>query len=311
MNFISIRLSTIRPELIVPFDIYIKVGDKFFRYLNKNDEFDITRLDRLRKKGVKKFHINSSDESSYESFLGQQLENIHLSPDTAKTSLALDVSGNSADMILKDANNEKSYTMATFSSDILKKVVANSDTILRGIVTQSRGSSSDLPTKMQSHLVNTVSISIKFADELKSNINLNALGIAAFYHDSSFSQFSPQDQKLFFKDQKEMNAQELSIYKTHPEKSVTGLQDKPFADKEVLELIMTHEEKISGQGFPKKLTKLTLAQEVLSLCAFYDREVTCIGKDPQAVLDAIMIEQVGNYNLELLKKFKTFLKKYL
>jgi HD-GYP domain-containing protein (c-di-GMP phosphodiesterase class II) len=311
MNFISIRLTTISAGLIVPFNVYIKVGNNFFHYLHENDEFDSTRLDRLRIKGVKKFHINSTDEFKYESFLGQQLENIHLNPETVKTSLALDVSEKSADIILKDANNEKSYTMAKFSSDILQKVVANSDTILKGIVSQSRTGSSDLNSRIQAHLINTVSISIKFADELKSNINLNALGIAAFYHDSSFSQFSLQDQKLFFKDLKEMSAQELTIYKTHPEKSVSGLQDKSFVDKEVLELIITHEEKVSGEGFPKKLTKLTLAQEVLSLCAFYDREVTCLGKNPQEVLDAIMIEQVGNYNLELLKKFKAFLKKYL
>jgi HD-GYP domain-containing protein (c-di-GMP phosphodiesterase class II) len=108
-----------------------------------------------------------------------------------------------------------------------------------------------------------------------------------------------------------MSATELTIYKTHPQKSVETLQDKDFADKEVLDLIMSHEEKVSGQGFPRKLTKLTLVQEVLSLCAFYDREITCLGKKNEAVLEDLMLEQVGNYNLDLLKKFKSFLKAYL
>jgi hypothetical protein len=57
--------------------------------------------------------------------------------------------------------------------------------------------------------------------------------------------------------------------------------------------------------------KLSPAQEVLSLCAFYDREVSCLGKDPAEVYNSLMIDQVGNYNLELLKSFKKFLKSYL
>ena len=108
-----------------------------------------------------------------------------------------------------------------------------------------------------------------------------------------------------------MTAKELTAYKTHPAKSVEALQDKSFAEKDVLELIMTHEENISGQGFPSGLTKLTQAQELLSLCAFYDREVTCLGKDPLEVYNSVMIDQLGNYNLDLLKRFKSFIKNFL
>ena len=106
-------------------------------------------------------------------------------------------------------------------------------------------------------------------------------------------------------------AKELTAYKTHPGKSVEALQDKSFAEKDVLELILTHEENISGQGFPNGLTKLNPAQEVLSLCAFYDREVTCLGKDPEEVYNSLMIDQLGNYHLDLLKKFKSFIKNFL
>lgn len=311
MSFISIRLSTVRPGFIVPFDVYLKVADCFVHYLHKGDDFDQSRLQSLRIKGLKKFHINEKDESNYQVFLSNFLENIHLSSNEVKTSVALDVTENATQEMIKNPTTEKSYNLVKSSSDIVKKVLTDNDVILREIVSHSFTQNSSLSERMQSHLINTASIAIKFAETLKSNIPTNSLGVAAFYHDVSFTQFSESDQHLFFKDISEMDPASLSIYKTHPEKSVQILQDKSFAEKEVLDLIMAHEEKLSGQGFPNKRTKLSPAQEILSLCAFYDREITCLGKDSQTISNNLMIEQVGNYNLELLKNFKSFLKSYL
>jgi HD-GYP domain-containing protein (c-di-GMP phosphodiesterase class II) len=311
MNFLSIRLSTVRPELIIPFNVFILVAGSYVCYLKEGDDFDQDRLEHLRNRGLKKFHIKEEEEKKYQEFLTQILDNIHLESNAVKTSLALDVTENSANMVMKNPTSEKSYEMAKSSSNIVQKILGENDAILREIVAHGRSVSTNVADRMHSHMVNTVSIAIKFAETLKSGINMNSLGVAAFYHDVSFTQYSAEDQKLFFKEVKQMVAKELTIYKSHPGKSVEALQDKAFAEKEVLDLIMTHEENISGQGFPNGLTKLTQAQEVLSLCAFYDREVTCVGKDPADVYNSIMIDQLGNYNLELLKNFKKFLKNYL
>lgn len=311
MSFISIRLSTVRPGLTVPFNVYLKVSDSYVHYLHKNDDFDQIRLDALRSRGLKKFHIKEEDELNYQAFLAQLLDNVHLASNEVKASIALDVTENSTQEMVKNPATEKSYSMVKSSSDIVQKILADNDVILREIVSHGRNQNSSLSERMQSHLINTASIAIKFAETLKSDISINSLGVAAFYHDVSFTQYSAEDQKLFFQEITEMDGAKLAIYKTHPEKSVQMLQDKSFAEKDVLDLIMSHEEKISGQGFPNKRTKLSPAQEVLSLCAFYDREVTCLGKDPELVSNNLMIDQLGNYNLGLLKQFKSFLKSYL
>jgi len=311
MDFLSIRLNTVRPGILVPFNVYIKVADSFKHYLNEGDDFDQVRFDKLKSKGLKKFHIQQADEIKYQEFLSSILDNIHLESNDVKISIALDVSENSAQAIMVNPANEKSYSMAKSSSEIVHKVLADNDVILRQMVAQGRNSNSNLAERMQGHLVNTASIAIKFAATLKTNINISSLGTAAFYHDVSFTQYSSEEQKFFFKEIKSMSVGELSIYKTHPEKSVMTLQDKSFAEPEVLALIMAHEENLSGVGFPKKLTKLTQTQEILSLCAFYDREVSCLGKDPLTIYENIIIDQVGNYSLDLLKKFKTFMKSYL
>jgi HD-GYP domain-containing protein (c-di-GMP phosphodiesterase class II) len=311
MNFLSIRLSTVRPGLIIPFNVFIYVAGSYVHYLLQGDDFDQNRLDHLRSRGLKKFHIKEEEELKYQEFLTHILDGIHLESNAVKTSLVLDVTENSAIMVMKNPNTEKSYQMAKSSSEIVQKVLSDNNAVLREIVAQGRNVNSNLIDRMHSHMVNTVSIGIKFAETLNSGIDMNSLGVAAFYHDVSFNQYSAEEQKLFFKEIKQMTAKELTAYKTHPAKSVEALQDKSFAEKDVLELIMTHEENISGQGFPSGLTKLTQAQELLSLCAFYDREVTCLGKDPLEVYNSVMIDQLGNYNLDLLKRFKSFIKNFL
>jgi len=311
MNFVSIRLSTMRPNLVIPFNVYIKVANNYVHYLCEGDDIDFNRLDSLRSKGLRKFYINEEDELKYQAFISTYLENIKISSDEAKTSLALEVTEKSAYRVLRDPATEVSSKMAQASSGIVQKILSSNNAILREMVSHGRNANSTLSNRIQAHLSNTASISIKFAESLDSNINTTTLGLAAYYHDVSFMQYPPGEQSLFFKEIKEMSATELQAYKNHPEKSVQVLQDKAFADKEVVDLIMAHEENVSGQGFPKKLTKLTLSQEVLSLCAFYDREITCLGKDPDQLYANLMIDQVGIYNLELLKKFKSFVKNYL
>ncbi len=311
MTFLSIRLSTVRPELIIPFNLFILISSKYVCYLKEGEDFDKHRLENLRSKGLKKLYINEEEELKYQGYITQILDNIRLEGDHVKTALALDVAENSAMMLIKNPTTEKSYQMAKSSSIIIQKILGDNDAVLRAILDHGENVSTNIADRMHRHMVNTVSISIKFAESLKSGLNMSSLGVAAFYHDVSFTQYAIEDQKLFFKNIKDMTAKELTVYKAHPAKSVETLQDKAFAEKDVLDLVMSHEENISGQGFPNGVTKLTQAQEVLSLCAFYDREVTCLGKRPADVYNSLMIEQVGNYNLDLLKNFKKFLKTYL
>jgi len=106
-----------------------------------------------------------------------------------------------------------------------------------------------------------------------------------------------------------MEVSDLTRYKEHPKIGGEILQDKEFASAEVIGLILAHEEKRSGNGFPNKLNTLTPEQEVLSICALYDREITCLKKTRDDVLEDFSMNQIGNYDLSIIKKFKSFVKK--
>jgi HD-GYP domain-containing protein (c-di-GMP phosphodiesterase class II) len=308
MNLISVRLSTLKPGMIIPFDLFIRVGSSHLHYLRAGDDLDQDRFDTMVKKGAKRLYIEADKEELYHRYLDDQLAKINPDPIEAKTSLAREASDQSADSVISSPGVIKSYQMAQSSTEILKRVLSGNSQMLKDLVLQEKFTNATLTQKMKRHMINTASIAIKFAQHFSSDIDLNKLGVAAFYHDVSFTQYSPMDQLLFFKELSSMTPEQLTTYKTHPQKSAMLLQDKGFAEREVIDLIMTHEEKISGNGFPGKLTKLSPAQQVLSLSAFYDREITCLEKAAPAVQADLMISQLGNYELSLLKSFATFVK---
>jgi len=308
MKLISVRLSTFTPGMVIPFDLFIRVGSSHLHYLRAGDDLDQDRFDSMIKKGAKRLFIEAEHENLYHEYLEQQLAKINPDPIAAKTSLAKETSDQSAEAVVLNPTLSKSYQLAQSSTEILKRVLTGNSEILKELVLQEKFANATLTQKMKRHMINTASIAIKFAQHFSADIDLDKLGVAAFYHDVSFTQFSPMDQLLFFKELSSMSAEQLTTYKAHPQKSAMILQDKGFADRGVIDLIMTHEEKISGDGFPGKITKLTLAQQVLSLTAFYDREVTCLEKEPKSVQADLMVSQLGNYELNLLKSFATFVK---
>jgi hypothetical protein len=46
-EFTSVRVSTLRGDLRIPFDVYVKVAGKFILYCRSGSSFEGVRLERL------------------------------------------------------------------------------------------------------------------------------------------------------------------------------------------------------------------------------------------------------------------------
>src|SRR5690606_19786133 len=104
------------------------------------------------------------------------------------------------------------------------------------------------------------------------------LAIAGLFHDIGFSRYEVDSQEIFLKQLDTMTLDEVNRYKEHPRLGAEILQDKEFANADLIELIMTHEERRNGNGFPNKLQKLKTNQEILAICALYDSYLTLYKK---------------------------------
>ena len=120
----------------------------------------------------------------------------------------------------------------------------------------------------------------------------------------------PEDQhKLFQTPYDQFSKEDWKAYKTHPALSVEVLQDKDYVTPEVLELIRLHEERKSGNGFPEGTTKIPKEVEIIGICDTYDRKTTMVGMSHDDAIKDMMVSEMGNFDLDMINKFKAVLKK--
>jgi HD-GYP domain-containing protein (c-di-GMP phosphodiesterase class II) len=314
MGYLPIRVSTIKSEVTLGFNVYIKLPHKILLYARSDGDIEKHRLGYLKGKKVRKLLIDDNDETKYQEYVDRCLvdamndENATIDE---KASLVVGAGEATAEKIYVDPHSKKSYDAAQSTASNLINVLKQSDELLKGIFDRKlEEGNDDDDAVMQKHALNTSSLCISFAEYLGlEQSQVEFLGVAGLFHDVAYTTYEGEQKKLFFTEVKDMQAAELTSYKEHPKRGSEILQDKDFASKEVMDLIMCHEEKKEGNGFPNKLKTLTAVQEVMSICAFYDREVTCLRKERDSVLEDFNMNQLGNYDLEVMKKFKAFVKK--
>ena len=312
MNYVPVRISTLKSHLPLKFNVYVKLPSKYLLYVKNGDEIEKDRIQNLKKKKVRKLFITESDEQNYQEFLDECLsqtmtdENVSMEE---KTQVVIGVSETAAQDVYEDPQSAKAYKAAKRASDGLVKVMNQNDGVLKAILKRTEQESEDLIERIQAHAVNTSSLCVAFGEFIGLDSSpQERLALASLYHDIGFLKVSPEAQEFFFQDIGQKHISELGDYGEHPFLGAQMLQDKEFATPEILDLIKTHEERVNGTGFPKKLQKLPLEQEVHALCCYYDRRVTCLKQQDESVINDLMINEIGNFNLETLTKFKKFLK---
>jgi HD-GYP domain-containing protein (c-di-GMP phosphodiesterase class II) len=314
MSYLPIRVSTLKSDVKLGFDVFIQLPHKVLLYARGDDDVEGHRIQYLKDKKVRKLFINDVQESNYQDYIDRCLkEAMNDSSVTIeeKADLVVGAGEATAERIFEDPHSKKSYDAAQNTAASLISVLGQNDELLKGIFDRKLEEGNDsLDAKMQKHALNSSSLCISFAEfQGLSKSSVEFLGVAGLFHDVAYSQYEEDLKYLFAKEVKDMEAKELTAYKEHPKTGGEILQDKQFASADVINLIMAHEEKRSGNGFPNKLSSLTPEQECLSICCFYDREVTMLGKERDAVLEDFSINQIGNYDLAVIKKFKSFVKK--
>ena len=310
-TFVPIQLSTLVGDQALTFDVYIKLDERCILYVRHGDAIETDRLKGLKKKKVRKLFIESQQEPVYQNFLDSLLSGTQNLEAEQKAGVVSSVAENATEAIYTRPQSQEAYGAAEKATSSLIDVVSkNQDVLLAILKRDDKVSDNSRDAIMHMHSVNVSSLAVSFGETLGFNRGqLTNLGVAGMFHDVGYAMMKEEDKGLFFKDFKAMTPAEQIIYKQHPFMGAEGLQDKPFANAEVLGLIMTHEERVNGSGFPKGgSASLNALQECHALCCHYDRQVTCLGIDPETVINDIMVNYIGGFNLDTLKKFKTFMK---
>ena len=115
-KYVPIRVSTLRGDQQITFDVYVKVAGKYILYCREGDSFEGERLERLISKKLKKMYIRPEQASLYDAYIKENISRAYGS--TADTSLEIKaqiIQGAiqaCAEDLMEDLNNEALFRLS-------------------------------------------------------------------------------------------------------------------------------------------------------------------------------------------------------
>lgn len=309
MSYIPIRLRTLYPNTPLFFDAYIQVGERYLLYIRNGDDISEDRIQNLKKKRVRRLFIDAEHEQNYQEFLDNRLNQAMSDNDQSadeKADAAASIASSGVEDMYENPENRQVFQLLEKAAEGIVKIVGKKTDVLGLFMRRVRDSNAE---PMIQHALNVSSLTACLAEYLGlPDKNIQDLSVASLLMDVGMIKLPEQSKTTFFKKRKEISLDEWKVFATHPEVSRDILQGKDYVNSEILDLVYTHEEMISGEGFPQKLKKLSLEQGILGLCACFDRQVTFHGMTNKEALEEISINQLGNFDLKLIKKLGEALK---
>jgi len=307
MAYTPLRISTVKPNRELTFNLFIFFKDQYLKYAEKGGELEEEKYLKLKKQKIAKFYIDESDEVNYQRFLDLLLEETMNSDSVSveeKVNLVEGACGTAVERMQKDPESETSYKMTQSAAKNLRVIIEKNPDALKKIF----GKKADDADLIIKHSLNVSALAVKLAIICKcEDDEIDDLATAALVHDIGITRMSKEDQELFKKPKKAMTPDDKRVYAFHVKDSTEMLGNKDYVNNRILELVENHEEVKSGKG-PNKKSKLSNLEEILSLVNAYDK--TCITQklEPADAIKELSIDELGNYELDLINKFKSVLK---
>ncbi|WP_127714288.1 HD-GYP domain-containing protein [Halobacteriovorax sp. HLS] len=303
MAYTPLRIRTVKPSRELTFDLFIFFKDQYIIYANRGSEIEEEKYGKLKKQKIAKFYIDESDEMNYQKFLDALL-NETMNSETAtteeKVNLVEGVCGTAVERMQKDPESETSYKMTENAARSLRQCISDNPEALKEIFGK-KVEEEDLLIK---HSLNVSALSMKLGQKMNlSEEELDEIAVAGLLHDIGLMQMDQEARDLFKKNRKDLKPDERLLYGAHVKDCMAVLAEKPYVNKKTMNLILNHEEVKSGDG-PNKKTQLSQSEYILSLVNIYDKMCITTEMTPKEVIKEILIEELGNFELDLLNKFK-------
>ena len=306
MEFTPLRITTIKPNRSLTFDLFIFFKEQYLCYSKRGEQLSDEKYQKLKTQKIAKFFITEQDEVNYQNFLDNLLaETLNSASVTVeeKVTMVEGTASSAMERMSTDPKSETAYRMTESAAKSLRQVVLGNPDALKKIF----GRKVEKNEEIIKHSLNVCALSVKLGEILRfSEQELDDLGTAALIHDIGLTQMNKEDLELFYKPKKALTQDDKRVYYLHCKDALSLLEDRKYINAQILELVLNHEEVLSGSG-PNKKKKLTLPEEVLSLVNNYDKRVLTTKLPPAQVIKELMIDELGNYDLELINKFKKVL----
>lgn len=296
MNFVSIRVSTLRGDQKINFDAYVKINEKMILYLRRGDSFEGSRLQRLKEKKLKKMFIEPNDEGHYREYMQKNIEMAYDDSSGKDVQTRSEIIQGQQQSNIEDVFDDPGQAEAYLNAkDAAAKYVQFLVSNAKGL--QAVMSIQNTDKSIAHHGVSVATLSVALAQRLGMTDTkmIQLLSLGAFLHD-----YGHHDSSIYpRKKTSEMNSDELLLYQSHASDGARKVQDKKHFDQLVLRIINEHEECADGSGYPRGLTEsqLDATSLIVSTCNTMDKYMTFDGLSKDEACKKIMLESVGKHPL--------------
>lgn len=300
MDYVPIRVSTLRGDQKIDFNAYIRINEKHVLYLRQGDSFEGDRLNRLKAKKLKKMFIAPEDEENYRKYLSHNIEMAYDNNSNknivVRSEIIQGAQQSHAEEVFENADSVEAYSNAKDSASRYVDFLVTQDDALSSVLNIE-----NVDQNIAHHGVTVSTLAVALAQKLgivdPKQTQLLALGgllhdFGHYHSDLSvnrpLAQFSPA---------------ELETYKNHPRGGAEQVQTKKHFDLSVINIIMQHEECIDGSGYPNKLMEKSMdpLAVITSSANALDRLMTFEGIPKKEAVKQLMIHSVGKYPLQHIK----------
>lgn len=306
MNYISIRVSTLRGDQKIDFNTFVKINDKYVLYLKKGDSFEGGRLKKLKDKKLRRMYIVSDEEAHYREYLET---NINMAYDNksgkdiqTRSEIVHGAQQANTEELFENPNSAAQYNVAKEDAAKYVDFILSNTLALEAIMSIQNSDQS-----LSHHGVTVATLSIALANKLgiTNPRQTQLLTLGGLIHD--FGHFDSTIE--YTKPKAQMTPEELKIYWKHSKVGAEKIQDKGHFDRSVIDIILQHEELVNGKG-PLKLTEKQMdpMAVIVSTCNALDRLIIYEGIDKKDAAKKLMLDAVGAHPLKYIQHLAGILK---
>ena len=299
-GYTSIRTSTLTGNRSLAMDIFIGVEDRAVRYAAAGMRLDTDRLERLQQFKLNKVLIKDEHEETYRSYLDEILNEAESNSKMEMKERGAIVSSGAetaAEDIIEKPTDEVTYTNSRVHFERFARFLQAQENALKAILQRASRSG---PDDYISHGSQVAALCLAVCEKsrlIKTAKQSTSIITGGFLHDiGAEAQGIPRMQVS------QLPPEMLRLWKAHPAHGASMMGAADHVDKQVLDIILEHEELPNGEGFPNKLVKKTMdpVAIVASLCNRYDHAFRDTRKEAKILISEFYTQELGRFDLDLL-----------
>ncbi len=307
-NYVPVRVSTLRGDLKIPFNVFVRVAGKFILYCREGESFEGSRLDRLKTKKLLKMYIPEDKARSYDSYIRENIDRAYGGSQTRSIEIRSQIIHGAlqaaAEDLIEDPQSQALYSVAVDGAKRFVKFFFSEPGALKAILEIK-----NTDFNIAHHSVVVAGLALAICEDMKlveaRPMQMESLSVGCMIHDlehhyNHLDMTVSPDQYTNF---------EKNIFLKHAASGLTRIKDYAFYDPVIFDIVGSHEEKIDGSGPRQKKEKdLDPFCLVVATANTFDHCLTHENLNPRDALKKILIDKMGLLSLDTMRSLQNALK---